>query len=75
MGAAGGVAPTLAICTTLGNSARQEMGTTSCRVRARVLRGEVGGSGWPPTPSQHPWVPPGSLLTAAAGGGALAHRT
>lgn len=51
IGAAGGVAPTLAICTTLGNSARQEMGTTSCRVRARVLRGEVGGQDSPLPPA------------------------
>uniref|UniRef100_A0A8C4KSY4 Alkaline phosphatase n=1 Tax=Dromaius novaehollandiae TaxID=8790 RepID=A0A8C4KSY4_DRONO len=50
-------APTLAICTTLGNSARQEMGTTSCSVRVRVLRGgprrqssHGGGPGPPGTP-------------------------
>lgn len=48
----------MAICTTLGNSARQEMGTTSCRVRVRVLRGEVGGSGWWPTPQPAPMGPP-----------------
>lgn len=47
-------APTLAICTTLGNSARQEMGTTSCRVRVRVLQGEGRNQGAMPTLIQHP---------------------
>lgn len=50
----GGVAPTLAICTTLGNSARQEMGTTSCRVRARVLQNKEGVRGTPPPPPGSP---------------------
>lgn len=43
----------MAICTTLGNSARQEMGTTSCRVRARVLRSKEGVRGAP-----HPQAAP-----------------